>query len=319
MPRLTMGHIFLPAIIVVLAISIGLYEPRFWSPLNLSNVARGISFLMIIASGQMLVLLLGGFDLSVGAVASMSSVVMAAAVGAVGQVLPDQTLLAIFLGCLLALSVGILVGVFNGILVGHFKVSAFMVTLGTMSVVTGISLLITNGVPIYGLPEAFTTFGQSRLFGLPAAFYVMLAISLTLFVTLNATRCGRYFYAIGSNEQAARNSGIATLKYIVASYALCSLLAAVTGLLLTARFGSGEATLGDSFMLQSITAAVIGGVSLRGGIGRVERVFFGVVFLQLMTNGMNLVQVDTKIQTIILGAILILAVGLEQLKGRGQR
>lgn len=136
---------------------------------------------------------------------------------------------------------------------------------------------------------------------------------------MNWTKLGRYIYAIGGNMDAARASGISTIVYIVATYTICSFLAAITGVLLTARVGSGEATLGTTLMLQSIAAAVIGGVSLRGGVGRIELVALGALFLSLLTNGMNLMRVDSKIQTIVVGAVLIVAVGIDRLNLAGQQ
>jgi ribose transport system permease protein len=136
---------------------------------------------------------------------------------------------------------------------------------------------------------------------------------------MNRTVLGRYIYAIGGNPQATRNSGVATDLYLIVTYMLCGLLAAATGVLLTARVGSGEATLGGTLMLESIAAAVIGGVSLRGGIGRVELVALGALLLSLVTNGLNLLRVDSKLQTIVVGVVLVFAVAVDGLKHRRRR
>jgi ribose transport system permease protein len=133
---------------------------------------------------------------------------------------------------------------------------------------------------------------------------------------MNWTRLGRYIYAIGGNIHASRVSGIPTTGYLVVTYTMCAFLASVTGILLTARMGSGEAMLGQSLMLESIAAAVIGGVSLAGGVGRVELVALGALFMSLVTNGMNLMRIDSKIQTIVVGLVVVLAVALENYRRR---
>jgi ribose transport system permease protein len=195
-----------------------------------------------------------------------------------------------------------------------------MVTLGTLSIASGIALLLTNGIPVYGMPDEFVKgFGRALWLGLPTTVYVALALIVLVWIIQNHTVLGRYIYAIGGNLQAAMVSGVPTKTYLVLTYSLCGTLAAITGVLLTARLGSGQATLGGNIMmLQSIAAAVIAGVSLRGGIGRVEMVALGALFLSIVTNAMNLVRIDSKIQTIVLGVIVILAVALDEF-GRRRR
>ncbi len=311
----------LPILLILLFIFFGLYEPKFWRGANLINVLRNSSYLMIISAGQMLVLVIGGFDLSVGAVVALTSVAAGLVMADLYAAWPDAASLAIVIGLVVGLAVGSAIGVINGVTVAFLRVSPFMVTLGTMSIAFGLALYVTRGVPVYGLPDEFTReFGRLRWFNVPVVVYLTAGIIGVLWWIMNWTRLGRYVYAIGGNIHASRVSGIPTIAYIVITYTMCSFLAAVTGVLLTARVGSGEATLGTTLMLESIAAAVIGGVSLRGGVGRVEFVALGALFLALVTNGMNLLRVDSKIQTIVIGAVLIIAVGLDQMKikGRGQ-
>ena len=312
---------FLPLIVIAFFVFFGLYEERFWRLTNLINVLRNSSYLMIISAGQMLVLIIGGFDLSVGAVVALSSVCAAFAMIELQVFFPGAAVLVIILGTAAALAVGAAVGIANGLTVALLRVSPFMVTLGTMSIATGIALHVTAGIPIYGMPEEFVReFGRRlRWFGLPVSIYVTGVLLFAIWWMMNWTRLGRYIYAIGSNQHAARVSGISTTRYIVTTYALCSVLAALTGVLLTARVGSGEATLGASLMLESIAAAVIGGVSLRGGVGRVGLVALGALLLALVTNGANLMQIDSKVQTIVIGVVLIATVGIDNLKLGGRR
>jgi ribose transport system permease protein len=303
---------------IVLFFFFGLYEPRFFRTFNLLNVLRNSSYLVIIASGQMLPMIIGGFDLSVGAIVALASISSALTMVGLTEVMPDQLILIISIGIMAGLFVGGVVGLFNGLCIALLKVSPFVVTLGTLSIAQGIAFYTTHGIPIYGMPEAFTSgFGGTRWFYLPVPFYITVVIVVAIWLIMNWTRMGRYMYAIGGNIQAARVSGIQVTNHLVKAYTMCGVLAALTGVLLTARVGSGEGTLGGEFLLESITAAVLGGVSIGGGVGRVEFVIVGAVFLSLITNGMNLIRVDSKLQTIAVGILLILAITLDQLRRRG--
>lgn len=302
----------LPLLMIVLCIVLGLIEPKFLRTSNLINVLRNASFLMLIASGQMMVLIIGGFDLSVGAVVALTSVVTALTMKSMAATFPDAYLVIISVGVLAGLAAGAAVGLLNGFVVALMKVSPFMVTLGTLSIASGLALYMTQGVPVYGMPDLFTRdFGRMRIFNLPVVIYLTAVVLILIWWMMNHTKFGKYMYAIGSNEHAARVSGVKVTLYIVVTYVACSLVASLTGILLTARVGSGEAGLGATLMMESIAAAVIGGVSLRGGVGRVEMVALGALFLALVTNAMNLLRVDSKLQTIVIGVVIILAVGIE--------
>ena len=187
------------------------------------------------------------------------------------------------------------VGLVNGFCVAKLKVSGFLVTLGPMSATAGVGLMITRGIPVYGMPEIFVKgFGRAQIFGLPTAVYVALAVVLVMMsFAQRRTLFGRYVYAIGGNVDAAVVSGVSIQRHIVGTYVVSSVLAALTGILLTAQVGSGQASFGgDRMMLQSIAAAVIGGVSLRGGIGRVEIVTISALFLTILGNVLNLLHID---------------------------
>lgn len=307
----------LPLLMIVLCIVLGFVEPKFLRSANLINVLRNASFLMLIASGQMMVLIIGGFDLSVGAVVALTSVTTALSMNGLSAVFPDSLFLVISGGVLAGLAAGAAVGLLNGFVVAWMKVSPFMVTLGTLSIASGLALYLTQGVPVYGMPDLFTRdFGRMRILSLPVVIYLTAALLIMLWWIMNHTKFGKYVYAIGSNEHAARVSGVKVTFYIVATYVSCSMVASLTGILLTARVGSGEAGLGSTLMMESIAAAVIGGVSLRGGVGRVEMVALGALFLALVTNAMNLLRVDSKLQTVVIGVVIILAVGIETYQSR---
>lgn len=310
----------LPVLMVGSVALIGLLEPRFFGFFNVLNVLRTASFLAIVASGQMLVLIVGGFDLSVGAVVALSSVVGATAMAGLVALLPGAPAMAALLGLLAGLAAGGAVGLVNGLCVAWLRVSPFMVTLGTMSVAGGIALLLTNGIPVYGLPAGFVDdFGRALWFGIPAMVFVAVGVVALIWFFQKRTVAGRHLHAIGGNPQAALVSGVNTRRHLVGAYVGCSVLAALTGMLLTARIGSGQASLGGLDMtLQSIATAVIAGVSLRGGIGRVEMVAVGAVFLAVVTNAMNLLRVDSKLQLVVLGIILVLAVAFDEFGKRRQ-
>jgi ribose transport system permease protein len=168
------------------------------------------------------------------------------------------------------------------------------------------------------MPDAFTRgVGQIRWLGLPVTVYLTIVLAGAIWWIANWTKLGRYIYSIGGNYHASRVSGIKVNFFIVVTYMLCSFLAAISGILLTARVGSGEGTMGGTFVMESIAAAVLGGVSLRGGVGRVPFVIVGTLFLSLVTNAMNILRIESKIQSIVVGIILIVAVALDVLRRKG--
>jgi ribose transport system permease protein len=307
----------LPFLLVLALVVFTALSKNFLTTDNLVNVVRQSVYLTIVALGQMLALLTGGFDLSVGTIVALTSVVGATAMAAVAVASPDSLALAIAVGCLAGVAAGTLVGVTNGIGVAVFNVSPFMMTLGIASVGFGIALYMTSGMPVYGMPPQFgRVFGFGRLLGIPVPVFGAVIIIALTWVLVNRTPLGRYFYAVGGNIKAAHLSGISTGRTLFLTYTLCGFLSAVCGMLLTARLETGEANIGHSLPLESIAACVIGGVSLRGGVGRVGNVVLGALFIGLVQNGMNLARIESYLQTVVLGALLILAVIVDQLRLR---
>lgn len=310
---LMQGGIVITFLIVAVAAT-AVMEPRFLNKLNLLNVFRNFSFLVIPSLAQMLVMTAGGFDLSVGAVVAVSSVVAATVMFAGLNAFPGMEVMVIAMALVAVVGVGVLVGLVNAGLVATFSLSPFMVTLAMTSVLTGIVLFYTQGIPVYGVAESFITgVGRGQLFGLPVVLYLALAIVILCIVMQRFTALGRHIYAVGSDERSARLSGVRTRRTLVAAYVLAGVLAAVTGFLMTSRLGSGQGTIGGTLALETIAAAVIGGVSLRGGVGRAEHVALAALFLAVLANAMNLIQVDSKFQALVLGAVLIVALAIERL------
>lgn len=307
----------LPFFLVGALILFTLASKQFLTLDNLTNVARQSVYLVLVSLGQMLVLVTGGFDLAVGTSIALTSVVSASVMVYFAAQFPDMVWLVILLGVLSGFLAALAIGSLNGLGIAQFGVSPFIMTLGAQSVGAGIALYLTGGVPIGNLPYEFGDFfGFGRIFGVPVPVLVAIVAIVGMWVLMNRTRSGARIYAIGGNIKAANLSGINTKRTLFLAYILCALLASVAGVLLTARVESGETNLGGTIALESIAACVIAGVSLRGGIGRVESVVLGAFFIVLVQNGMNLMQIGSYMQMVLLGSLLILAVVIDQFRYR---
>ena len=307
----------LPFLLVIAVVVFTLMSDNFLTSRNLMNVLRQSVFLTIVSLGQMLALLSGGFDLSVGTVVAVASVVGALVMATLYAAMPESVTLAIVLGCLAGVLAGTMIGVVNAVGVAFANVSPFMMSLGMASVGFGIALYLTGGVPVYGMPIEFgDVVGFGTFGGVPTPVWVAMLLIVLMAVLLYRTHWGRQFYAVGGNIKAARLSGINVKGTLFATYVMCAFLAGIAGMLLTARLDTGEANIGASMPLESIAACVIAGVSLRGGIGRVENVVLGALFIGLIQNGMNLARIESYLQTVVLGSLLILAVVADQIRLR---
>jgi ribose transport system permease protein len=307
----------LPFLLLIAVIVFALMSDHFLTGRNLLNVVRQSAYLTLVSMGQMFALLTGGFDLSVGTIVALTSVVGASAMAGAYGVMPDAVGLSILIGVLAGVAAGTSIGVVNGIGVALFNVSPFMMSLGMASVGFGIALYMTGGVPVYGMPMEFgDTFGFGSTLGVPTPVLITIILIVVLFFVVNWTRLGRYFYAVGGNIKAARLSGVNTKLTLFLAYVLCGAMAAISGILLTARLDTGEANIGATMPLESIAACVIAGVSLRGGVGRLENVVLGALFIGLVQNGMNLARIESYLQTVVIGVLLILAVVADQFRLR---
>ena len=307
----------LPFFLAIALVVFSLASPQFLGVDNLVNVARQSVYLILVSLGQMLVLMTAGFDLAVGTAIALTSVVSAMVMVRVAAFLPDAVGVAIVLGALAGIAAALVLGIVNGVGVAKFGVSPFIMTLGVQSIGAGASLFLTGGVPISGLPPEFAdTFGFGRVLGLPVPVLMAILCIGAVWVFVQRGRVGRHILAIGGNPKAARLSGIDVTRTLIVAYCLCSFLASIAGLLLTARVESGESNLGGTIALESIAACVIGGVSLRGGMGRVENVVLGAFFIVLVQNGMNLAQIGSYMQMVLIGLLLVAAVVADQIRYR---
>jgi ribose transport system permease protein len=305
----------LPFFLVATLIAFSLISREFLAPQNLTNVARQSVYLILVSVGQMLALVTGGFDLSVGTAIALTSVVSAIVMVALTPLLPVW--LVVILGICAGLGAALAVGCLNGIGVAQFGVSPFIMTLGVQSIGAGVALFLTGGVPVSGIPYQFgDILGFGRVFDIPIPVMVAVVASIVVWILMNRTRLGKHIHAVGGNLKAAHLSGVNTKRVLFIAYVLCALLASIAGLLLTARVGSGETNLGGKIAIESIAACVIAGVSLRGGIGRVENVVLGAFFITLLQNGMNIAQIGSYMQMVLLGSLLVLAVIIDQFRYR---
>ncbi|MCW5222742.1 ABC transporter permease [Verminephrobacter aporrectodeae subsp. tuberculatae] len=307
----------LPFMLLIACVVFSTLSEQFLSGHNLTNLLRQSVYLILVALGQMLALVTGGFDLSVGTVMAITSVVSALVMQSLGVALPDAAWLVIAAGCACGLLAGLALGLVNGMGVALVGVSPFIMTLGVQSIGFGVALFLTGGVPVSGLPGEFSElFGFGSWLGVPVPVLVTAVCVVGMGVLMRRLPIGTHLLAVGGNAKAAALSGIDTRRVLLVAYLLCSALAAISGLLLTARVETGEANLGGSVALESIAACVIAGVSLRGGVGRVSNVVLGAIFIGLVQNGMNLANVGSYLQMVVLGALLIVAVVADQIRHR---
>lgn len=286
-------------ILVALTLVLGVITPSLLSEQNLVNLARQGSIIALVAAGVALVILTANIDLSVGGVLALSGMV-AAGLARDGVPIP--------LAICGAVAVGAVVGALNGVLVAVFGLASFVVTLATMSITTGATLLYSSAKPIAVDDPFLLRLGQGRFLGLPLIIWIALGLFAVLTLVMKFTRFGRYVYAIGGNEEAAKLAGVPVVRYKIAVFTLAGVLASVAGILIAARLGSAVPTAGTGQELTAITAVVLGGMSLFGGEGRIWGVLVGAGLLALIGNALNLLNVDPFFQDIATGTIVILAI-----------
>lgn len=297
----------LPPLMIVLFLVFALTSDNFLTTQNLSTVLSQSVYLILVVIAQTLVLLTGGFDLSVGSSVSLISIVTALVL--IGS--PPEV--AVPFAALAGVGVGVLVGFINGVTVSLFRVSPFIVTLAMMSIIAGISLIVSGGVPIFTLPDTFQlAFHTGKIAGVPVPWFVTGLIILLAYIMLYWTRLGRYWYAVGGNPVAVYLAGVSVRFYLFLAYVVAGLFVGVAGVLLTARVGSGEPNLGGTLPLESIAAAVLGGVSVRGGEGTLLGAILGAFFIVFLRNGMDLMGISTYVQMIVTGSLLIFAIVLDR-------
>ncbi len=294
--------------LIVLFVGLSIASPdHFLTKTNLSSVVRQTAVINLLALGMTLVIIAGGIDLSVGAILAIG--------GLLGAMAMEKGL-PIWLGVVIGILVGGFWGVVNGLLTTKLKINPFIVTLGTLGIIRGTTLIISNGLPVHQIPQAFSFLGEGNLLGVPFVLWVLVVCALAVHVVLEHTRLGRYSFSIGSNPDAAYYAGIPVAFHTTAVYAICGMLTGLGGMIEASRLMTGQPTAGQGYELQAIAAVVIGGGSLRGGEGSVIGTLVGAFIMGLLANGSDLLGISPYLQQAIIGAVIILAVSVDELRKR---
>jgi ribose transport system permease protein len=293
--------------LIVLFVGLAIASPHFLTETNLSSVVRQTAVINIMSLGMTIIIIAGGIDLSVGAILAMSGVIGAMAMEK-GMPIP--------VGILVGILTGLAWGFVNGILTTRLRIAPFIVTLGTLGIIRGLTLIITNGLPVHGVPQGFSFLGEGNLLGVPFVLWVLVVCALATHVILEHTRLGRYAYAIGSNPDAAVYAGVPVGFDTTTVYALGGLLTGLAGMIEASRLMTGQPAAGNGYELQAIAAVVIGGGSLHGGEGSVVGTLIGAFIMGLLSNGSDLLGVSPYLQQAIIGAVIILAVTVDELRKR---
>lgn len=307
--------------LVLLVIFFSVTNDYFFTSNNIMTVGLQTSTIALIGIGATCVILTGGIDLSTGSVVALSGVAAAMLVNA-GLPVP--------VGMVLGILVGGFCGLVNGVLVTRMKLPPFIATLGMMMVARGVALYVTNAAPVSGMPEIFAELGNGALFkiveegpnglprvvfaGIPYPVIIMIFITILFTFALTKLKVGRYIYAIGSNEEAARLSGIKTNVVKIYAYVASGLLSGLAGVILASRLVTAQPNGGVAFELDAIASAVVGGTSLMGGVGTIPGTLIGSFIIGVLRNGLNMNGVSSFVQMIVIGLVIIVAVSLDQLR-----
>ena len=295
----TAGMVFIVTVLVGIAVHIA--TGNFFTSYNISTLSRAASFAIIVGFGQTIVLLTGGIDLSV------------ATVGQVCGMASDS--MNPYLAIIIASLMGIILGAVNGFFIAYFKMTPFIVTLATMQIYKGIVYVITKGMPITGMPENAQNLANGIIGGvLPKIVVMMILICVILTVMLNRTKFGRHIYALGGNHKCAKIVGIPMEKVEMLVYCLSGLLAAFAGVMMACKLASFQASIGESWQMDSITAAVLGGTSMAGGVGTVVGTIFGGLLSSVISTCITLLRISSYWQTIVTGAVVLIAVLIDAVK-----
>src|ERR1700730_18782796 len=297
--------------LIILCATLAIDALSLLTAFNLTVVIREPSFVGLVALGQTLVLLLGGIDLSVGAAAGLSAIVGCLFLKSFGippwLVIPAT---AVF---------GLCIGSLSGFFVAFLKLNPFIVTLAMWEIFAGMTLVITKGYPIRPLGPAFTMYGQGALFGIPGPVLLFLICAIVLVWVLTKTRFGRNLYAIGGNRDAAVLVGIPVVRVELFVYALAGMFAALAGIMYASRMDAGQPSVGEGWLMKAITAAILGGTSLKGGQGTILGTVFGTLLTAVLANGLSLMNVSAYWARVVVGAIVLIAILGDLLRHRGKR
>lgn len=292
----------------IICIVLAITTPKFLTVPNLMIIGTQVSINALLAFGVTFVIITGGIDLSLGSIIAVTSVIAATFAH------PDTY--PVIVPILAGLLTGVAVGAFNGLVITKSKVAPFIVTLGTMTIGRGLALILSKGRPISNLSDSFNFIGGGDILGIPFPIIILIAAFIICSVILNKTILGRYMYAVGGNEAAARASGIRVSNVKMWVYTICGLLSAMGGVLLTSRITTGQPNAGAGFELDAIAAAIIGGTSTAGGTGTMTGTLIGALLIGVISNSLDLLNVTSYYQQVVMGLIIIGAVILD---GKGRK
>jgi ribose transport system permease protein len=296
--------------VLALGLLLALSSPNFLGRGNLLTLIVGMSFDMIVAVGMTILMVSGGFDLSVGSCLALAGAVAGYSMTKFGA--------PVWMGILLGLLTGVLVGWINGFLVTKVRVNPLITTLGMMQVVRGLVFLLTAGLGIPNLPDSFNYFGQGKWLNLQIPVWMMFFFVIVGEVLLRRSSFFRQSYFVGGNERSARLSGINVDRVKVLNYIIVGLMAAVSGVLLAGRMGTASVSAGQGAELRVVSAVVLGGASLSGGEGTILGALLGVTLMNLLANGLNLLGINVYWQNVVIGAVLLIAVAADSFSRRNK-
>lgn len=311
-PRRSVGQTLLSggtvlALIALIAFFFAMRPDVFLTFTNVRNILYQVAILAIIAGAQTIVMVVGDFDLSVAATSALAGAVAASLMLNGVPVAP---------AILLALVVGLLIGLINGVLVAYLNLSAFVATLATLTSVTGLAFLVTDGTTLFNLPAEFNALGQGRFLEIPLPVFIAVGISVILWFVLKYTTVGRRWYATGGNVEVSRLSGINVKRARLLAFTVAGLVSAIGGILLAARLGSASAVQGEDNLLFSVAAVFLGMTIVRSGAANLVGTMVGVAIIGVMSNGLNILGVNAYVQQVVTGLIIIAAVTLSSFKHR---
>lgn len=295
--------LMLVAVLVLFSLTLG---GRFFSPGNFQSITSQLPVLGLLALGMGVTMLTGGINLSIIASANACSLLMAALIVAH----PDQPQW-VFLALLAGLGLAVVIGVVNGVLIAVIGVSPILATLGTMTLIAGLNILLSNGAVISGFPPAIQMLGNGDIAGIPLSLLLFLAVAALMWLLLERTTLGRTILLLGSNEKATRFSGVNTTRVTIVVYVISALMSWGAALLMMSMFNSAKAGYGESWLLVTILASVLGGINPDGGFGRIPGLVLALIVLQMLESGLNLLGVSSYLTMALWGGVLILFIALQ--------
>lgn len=303
-PKISLSLIFKFVFVFGLCVLLTILSPVFLSWRNIINVILQSTILLVVGLGLTVVLITAGIDLSVGGTLALVGCLTA-------QILKSGA--PISLAILIGIIVGGLIGVINGVLIGVVKIPPFVATYGMMWITDGIAMIFMQGRIIFGFPQSFRWIGSGFIGPIPVPVIIATLLAVLAHIFLKNIAVGREIYALGSNKDVAYYSGIRTEKILIIAYTFCGIMAAIAGIIMTARMNAAQAGMGSPFVLQGIASVVMGGTSLGGGVGGVHGTVIGALILTLIVNGMNLLGISSLLHSIVTGVVIIGAVYFDQL------